>query len=77
MNFSRKNNQQRKVPARLLIVLNFIRSTDRVKNIFLNDFMFASLVEIETDNLTLFVELKQHLIHTAISDSTSDVAVRR
>ena len=48
-----------------------------MKNIFLNDFMFASLVEIETDNFTLLEKLKQHLIHSAISNSTSDIAVRR
>ena len=48
-----------------------------MKNIFLNDFIFASLVEIKTDNFTLFVELKQHLIHSAISNSASNVAVRR
>ena len=42
-----------------------------------NGFVFACLVEIEADNLTLFVEFKQHLIHSTVSDSSADIAVRR
>ena len=48
-----------------------------MKNIFLNDFIFPRLVEIKTDNFSLLGKFKKNFIHSAIRDSSADVAIWR
>ena len=75
INFREKIISREKVPAELFIILDVARRSDNVKNIFLNDFIFPRLVEIKTDNFSLLGKFKKNFIHSAIRDSSADVAI--